>query len=101
MQERVIKLDNQLIAEAIQRHPEWDIGILQVVAYVAAGGGMIGRMYAEQPADAYVDIRVSRRPYSLTALENIRKTLCVMAVEKNLDPHRLPPMPDFYNCGVF
>lgn len=79
----------------------WDIGVLQVVAYVAAGGGLIGRMYAEQPADAYTDARVRRRPYGARDLENIRLTLVAMAEALGLDPHRLPPTPNFHNCGVF
>ena len=80
---------------------KWEIGTLQVVAYVAAGGGLIGRMYAQQPADAYIDSRAARVPYGLKALENIRKTLVAMAEVEGLNPRDLPPMPDFHSCGVF
>jgi hypothetical protein len=28
-------------------------------------------------------------------------TLCCMAEARGLDPHNLPSMPQFHNCGVF
>jgi len=74
---------------------------MQVAIYVAAGGGMIGRLFAEQPADAYVDDRASRRPYTLKALGNMRIALIAYAAVLGLDPHRMPPMPDFHSAGVF
>ncbi len=96
-----MKLDANLIRDSFNNHPDWDIGALQVAAYVAAGGGLIGKMYAERPADAYRDIRAGRAPYGNRALENIRLTLCCMAEARGLDPHNLPSMPQFHNCGVF
>ena len=82
-----------------KRH--WKIGTLQTVVYVAAGGGMIGRMYAEQPADAYRDARAGRASYGAKDLENMRLMLVAMAEAYGLDPHNLPRVPDFHNCGVF
>ncbi len=96
------KLDMEQVRASFKgRRRRWKIGTLQVVAYVAAGGGMIGRMYAEQPADAYRDSRTGRAPYKARDLENIRQTLVAMAEAYGLDPHRLPRVPDFHNCGVF
>lgn len=79
----------------------WDISHLQIVIYVATGGGMIGRLFAEQPADAYIDIRVGKRPYPFRQIEKIRKTLIALAELKGYDPHNLPKMPSFHNCGIF
>jgi len=80
---------------------EWDIRTLQTVAFVAAGGGLIGRMYAEQPAVAYRDSRAGKALYRDQDLENIRVTLVALAEAQDLDPHNLPAMPRFPNCGVF
>jgi hypothetical protein len=77
------------------------IGTLQTVAFVAAGGGIIGRMYAESPADAYRDARAGKAPYNVSELENIRLTLIAMAEAYGLNPHKLPQMPQFHSCGVF
>lgn len=97
-----VKLDMDKVMESFRgKKRQWNIGTLQVVAYVAAGGGMIGRMYAEQPADAYRDIRAGKAPYRASDLENIRLTLVAMAEAYGLDPHNLPRIPDFHNCGVF
>lgn len=97
-----MKLDMGQVKQSFKgRKKQWNIGTLQVVAYVAAGGGMIGHMYAQQPADAYRDTRAGKAPYCSSDLENIRLTLVAMAEEYGLDPHNLPRMPDFHNCGVF
>lgn len=77
------------------------IGTLQVVIYTAVGGGILGRLYAEQPKHAYIDPRVGKRPYSRKDIERMRLTLVAMAEAKGLDPCNLPPLPDFHNCGVF
>jgi len=96
------KLDMDMVTASFKgKKTQWRIETLQVVAYVAAGGGMIGRMYAEQPADAYRDIRAGKAPYSANDLENIRQTLVAMAEAYGLDPHNLPCIPHFHNCGVF
>ena len=95
------QFDPKLVKAAIAGHPEWDIGTLQTVAFVAAGGGLIGRMYAEQPADAYRDSRAGRAPYGVHELETIRLTLIAMAEYQGLNPHDLPARPRFHNCYVF
>jgi hypothetical protein len=79
----------------------WQLGTLQVVAYVAVGGGMLGKLFAEHPANAYIDGRVGKLPYSRKDIENIRQCLCTMAEVLGFDPRNLPAMPDFHNCGVF
>jgi len=99
------KLDPEQVA---MRYEGWtrkqklrELETLQVVVYVAAGGGMIGRMYAEQPSIAYVDIRAGQRPYPVKVLENMVVVMMVLAKLLKLDPQMLPPMPAFHNCGVF
>ena len=79
----------------------WKIETMQVAIYVAAGGGMIGRMYAEQPKSAYRDLRCGPPPYKMKDVENMQKTLIVMAEELGIDPDNLPKMPAFPNCNVF
>jgi hypothetical protein len=73
----------------------------QVAIYVMAGGGLIGRLYAEQPQDAYTDARAGRRPYGGKDLERARLILCALAARAGLDSREMPPMPRFHNLGVF
>jgi hypothetical protein len=93
--------DLRNIGEALAAHPEWDIGTLQVVIYVAAGGGWIGRHFALSPADAYIDSRVGELPYSRAEIEMFRKVLVKMAEVRGLDPYNLPELPNFHGCCVF
>ena len=79
----------------------WQLGTLQVVMYVAVGGGMLGKLFAERPAEAYIDSRVGKLPYSRHDIEQIRQCLCMMAEVLGFDPKHLPDMPDFHGCGVF
>ena len=96
------KIDKKQMREVFAANRErWPIGPLQVAAYVAAGAGLIGRMYAHQPADAYRDSRAGRGPYCNRDLEQIRQTLITLAEVHGLDPHHLPDMPDIPACGVF
>jgi len=97
------KLDTDAISELRPDQccsPE-TIGPLQVAVYVMAGGGIIGRLAAEQPADFYVDSRVGRRPYPMGALCQAVKVLAALAEVHGLDPHHMPPMPRFHGCGIF
>jgi len=73
---------------------------MQVAVYVMVGGGLIGRMYAEQPADAYIDTRAGRRPYRLDQIEAVRQCLIASCRALGLDPHHVS-MPDFPGCWVF
>jgi predicted Zn-dependent protease len=72
----------------------------QAVLYAMVGGNLIGAMYAEQPADAYVDDRVGRLPYTRREIEKARRVLVVLAQEAGLDPHDLPRL-DLTNLDVF
>jgi len=90
--------------EAIKKNaPQWKdgIGLMQVAVYVMAGGGLIGRLAAEQPADFYVDTRVSRRPYGLRDLSRAVKVLAVIADANGLNPHNMPKMPNLHNLAIF
>lgn len=78
-----------------------DIGHLQVAIYIAVGGGTLGNLFAEQPADAYIDGRIGRLPYTRKEIEKIRQVLITLAELKGYDPRHLPKKPDFHNCGVF
>lgn len=96
------KLDHDKVRESIREY--WmgeDIGALQVAIYVACGGRWIGREHAERPAEAYIDARVGKLPYSRREIENMRIVLISMAEARGLDPNNLPAMPRFHNCGVF
>ena len=73
----------------------------QLALYVMAGGGMIGRMYAQQPADAYRDTRAGRAPYAGRKVERMRLILVALAERAGLDPRNLPAMSDFHGAGVF
>ena len=74
---------------------------LQIVAYVMAGGGFVGRSAAEQPWGFYVDGRVSKRPYSITKIGNAVASLRIFAEVLGFTTNTMPRMPDFPNCGVF
>lgn len=74
---------------------------MQVAVYVMCGGGFLGRMAAEQPAYFYIDDRVGRLPYRKNEIEQAVKALAVIAEANGLDPHHLPEMPRFHNCGIF
>ena len=74
---------------------------LQTVVFVMCGGGMLGRMAAEQPFDFYIDSRCGKLPYPKTAIMNAVSVLAEIAALNGLDPHNLPHQPDFPNCGVF
>jgi len=73
----------------------------QVAVYVMAGGGIIGRLAAEQPADFYIDDRVSRRPYPKAQIYAAVAIMEAMAECNGMDPRHLPALPDFHNLGVF
>lgn len=96
------KLDPEHVRESIRVYwIDTDIAVLQTAIYVACGGGWIGEMHANRPAEAYIDSRVGRLPYSRSEIENMKLVLIAMAEAKGLDPSNLPEMPRFHNCGVF
>jgi hypothetical protein len=96
-----MKLDIAQVKDALARNTEWEIGSLQIAMYVAVGGGILGKMYAEHPLHAYTDARVGKLPYKARAIEQIRQVLVAMAEVRGLDPNNLPPMPQFHSCGIF
>lgn len=63
---------------------------LQVELYVMTGKGFLGYFFASQPADAYIDLRVGRLPYSRKEIRAIQKLLIEQARQDGLDPHALP-----------
>ena len=95
-------MNYEQVKESIEHAGDkWQIGTLQVAIYVAAGGGLVGNMFAHNPKHAYIDSRVvGKRRYSSKDIERMRLTLVAMAEVKGLDPSCLPPMPEFHSCGV-
>ena len=95
-------MDYEQVKESIEfAGDRWQIGTLQVAIFVAVGGGLIGSMFAHNPKHAYIDLRAGWTPCNRNDIEKMRLTLMAMAEVKGLDPRRLPPMPEFHNCGVF
>lgn len=82
---------------------DWSDSIpaMQTAVYVMAGGGLLGRMAAEQPADFYIDGRVGRLPYSRKEITQAVNVLAVLAKKYGFDPHHMPEMPQFHNLGIF
>jgi len=93
-------IDQEKIKEIAKRWKD-SIQAHQVAVYVMCGGGFLGRFAAEQPADFYIDDRVGRLPYENAEICQAVETLSTIAKENGLDPHNLPPMPNFHNSGVF
>ena len=73
----------------------------QVAVYVMCGGGFLGRFAAHQPADFYIDSRVARLPYGRRAIEQAVAVLAELAKKAGLNPHALPEVASFHNCGIF
>lgn len=98
----VRKLDMDQVKYALEScFSDADIGVMQVAIYVACGGGLIGRLYAEQPKEAYIGICARKLPYSRKEIENMRQVLVAMAEQRGLDPNNLPKIPKFHSCGIF
>ena len=70
-----------------------DVGPLQVVVYTMCGGGYLGRLAAEQPADFYIDGRVGKLPYGRKAILRSVAALAALAIHLALDPHNMPKLP--------
>jgi len=83
--------------------PGWGpemIGVHQIAVYVMCGGGLLGHFAAEQPADFYIDDRVSRLPYRRSEIYRAVDTLAKIAQARGLNPHGLPPMPLLHSFGI-
>ena len=74
--------------------------LLQVAVYVMCGGGFLGKLASEQPADFYIDDRVGRLPYSKSAITQAVEVLRVHAEKEGLDTHNLAGV-GFHTCGTF
>jgi hypothetical protein len=55
----------------------------------------------EQPADFYIDDRCGRTAAPKRTVYAAVKELAAHAVVHGLDPHKLPPLPQFPSCGVW
>ena len=99
---RITDVDLEAIAEMAKAGRYADqIPHLQTAVFVMCGGGMLGRMAAEQPADFYIDSRVGRLPYPKKSIIQAVNVLSVIASAMGLDPHHMPICPPFHTCGVF
>jgi hypothetical protein len=77
-----------------------EVPFLQVAVYVMCGGGFLGQMAAEQPANFYIDDRAARLPYSEQEIKAAVSVLTAMASRAGLDAHALPPRPTFHGFCV-
>jgi len=97
-----IKLDQDQVAKvARQQWKKSTIPNMQIAIYVMCGGGVLGTLAAEQPADFYIDGRTGRLPYKKAQIRQAVETLKTFAIIHGLDPHRLPYVPQFHNMGIF
>ena len=97
---KMLKLDMKEVA-ASELHLPDTIERLQVAVFVMCGGGFLGRLAAEQPADFYIDDRVVRLPYLRREIEQAVSVLATLAVKAGLDPHNMPKMGDWHACGIW
>jgi hypothetical protein len=95
----MFKLDLAKVADS--GWPIESIGPLQVAVYTMCGGGHLGRLAAEKPADFYIDTRKGKLPYSRKEIMQVVAVLETLSVKHGLDPRHLPDMPGFHACGVF
>lgn len=93
------KLDQKKVAESGWKADT--IPTMQTAIYVMCGGGMLGRMAAEQPADFYIDDRVGRLPYPRREILQAVETLISIVQANGIDPHKMPECPRFHNMGIF
>jgi hypothetical protein len=94
------KLDMSKVAEVAPNFRD-TIGAHQTAVFVMCGGGFLGRMAAEQPADFYIDDRCGKLPYPRRAIMQAVQALAIIAKANGLDPHKMPESPRFHACGVF
>jgi hypothetical protein len=93
------KIDQKIVAKSGWKAES--IPFMQVAIYVMVGGGFLGRSAAEQPADFYLDERLKPGPYKDKEILQAVATLATLATANGLDPHHLPAMPNFHNCGIW
>ena len=81
---------------------------LQVTAYTMCGGGLLGRLAAEQPKDFYIDPRVGRLPYAKRDIFQTVAVIIAYCEVLGVDPKNVrgiaPPGETFFdahNCGIF
>ena len=74
---------------------------MQVAVFVMCGGGLLGHIAAEQPADFYVDDRCGRLPFTRREITQAVQVLAIAAGVFGLDAHHLPAMPRFHDLGTF
>lgn len=82
---------------------------LQLTVYVMCGGGLLGRLAAEQPSDFYIDDRAGKTNYPKKEIYQAVEVLKVYAEVLGLNPSNLDPSKELnfqsfmnhHNCGVF
>lgn len=97
----MIKLDTKAVKESFEQG--WGVETvphMQVAVYVMCGGGFLGRMAAEQPADFYIDARAAGKFKNAEIMQAVQ-CLIIAAGVYGMNPHEMPPMPRFHNMGVF
>ena len=97
-------LDFEKVQEHFGETGHWQadsVPLMQVSVFVMCGGGFLGRLAAEQPADFYIDSRCGKLPYGRREIMQAVKVLTTAAQAFGLDPHNMPRMPLLHNLGVF
>jgi len=97
----MVKVDMEQVKTLVEYGKGERLQAHQVAVFVMCGGGMLGHMAAEQPADFYIDDRCGRLPYGKREILQAVAVLTTLAKAAGHDPHALPSAPRFHNCGVF
>lgn len=101
--EEITKIDKQC-RDSVRGIRLWDtestVHDMQVVVYVMCGGGILGSMAAEQPADFYIDSRHGTTPYPPKKIMEAVRFLKETAIYNGMDPKKLPSL-SLHNMGVF
>jgi len=91
-----LSLDNDIHTRADEK----DLEHLQVAVYVMCEGGMLGSFAMRQPADFYIDDRVSKLPYPRKKIMQVIEVIRAICHHLGKDPHNLPE-PKLMGCWVF
>lgn len=95
------KLNMAIVADGRIWGLKRSVAAHQTAVFVMCGGGTLGELAAQQPADFYIDQRVGRLPFSRGAILQAVGVLATIAIKNGLDPHDMPPRPKFHACGIF
>jgi len=102
--DRVLEISGELLRERGQSPAELTaVERQQAVVYARIGPdfGFLPRFATQQPADFYIDDRCGRTLYPRRAVYAAVEKLRDLAEQAGIDPHKVPSVPDFHNCGAW